>query len=115
VIWPRWTNLAALLLFAAFLTTSLPSFAQQEYVQTGDRKVVNKIMPQYPALARSMHLSGVVKVEAVVSSNGVVKNVSVKGGHPLLVQSATDAVRKWKWETSSHESTESVEVKFNPE
>jgi TonB family protein len=114
VIWPRWTNLAFSLLFAAALTTSLTSSAQ-EYVQTGDRKVVNKIMPQYPPLARSMHLSGVVKVEAVVSSNGVVKNVSVKGGHPLLVQSATDAVRKWKWETSSHESTESVEVKFNPE
>jgi TonB family protein len=114
VIWPRWTHLAASLLFATILTTSLNTFAQ-EYVQTGDRKVINKIMPQYPALARSMHLSGVVKVDAVVASNGVVKNVSVKGGHPLLVQSATDAVRKWKWEASTHESTESVEVKFNPE
>jgi TonB family protein len=114
VIWPRWTNIAVLLLFATTLTTSQNSFAQ-EYVQTGDRKVVSKIAPQYPALARSMHLSGVVKVEAIVSSNGVVKNVSVKGGHPLLVQSATDAVRKWKWEASSHESTEGVEVRFNPE
>ncbi|HEX4425550.1 MAG TPA: energy transducer TonB [Terriglobales bacterium] len=114
MIWPRWTNLAASLLFTTILTTSLNSFAQ-EYVQTGDRKVVSKITPQYPALARTMHLSGVVKVEALVSSNGVVKNVSVKGGHPLLVQSATDAVRKWKWETASRESTESVEVRFNPE
>jgi TonB family protein len=103
-----------LLLFPTLVTTSINSSAQ-EYVQTGDRKVVSKITPQYPPLARSLHLSGVVKVEALVSSNGVVKNVSVKGGHPLLVQSATDAVRRWKWETSSHESTESVEVKFNPE
>jgi TonB family protein len=62
-----------------------------------------------------MNLRGVVKVEAVVSSNGVVKAVEVKGGHPVLVQSAMDAVRKWKWEPASRDSRESVEVRFNPE
>jgi hypothetical protein len=41
-----------------------------------------------------MNLQGIVKVEALVGSNGVVKTVGVKGGHPVLVQSATDAVRK---------------------
>jgi outer membrane biosynthesis protein TonB len=111
VIWSRWPNSAALFLFTTALTTSLNSFAQ-EYALTGDRKVVTKIAPRYTALARNMHLGGVVKVEAVVFSNGLVKNLCVMGGHPLLVQSATDAVRRWKWETASHESTESIEDKI---
>jgi TonB family protein len=80
-----------------------------------NRKIINKVVPQYPGWARSMNLRGVVKVEAIVSGNGVVKAVEVKGGHPVLVQSAMDAVRQWKWEPASHDSREFVEVRFNPE
>ncbi len=54
-------------------------------------------------------------MEAVVASNGVVKTVEVKGGHPVLVQSAMDAVRQWKWEPTSHESRELIEVRFDPQ
>jgi TonB family protein len=93
---------------------SLHCFADGDQ-PAGNRKIVNKVVPQYPAWARSMNLRGVVKVEAVVSSSGVVKAVEVKGDHPVLVQSAMDAVRKWKWEPASRDSRESVEVRFNPE
>jgi TonB family protein len=105
--------MAVVLFLTALFTISTRSFAQED-VSVGSRKVVNKVMPLYPAWARSMNLRGVVKVEAMVGSNGVVKNVEVKGGHPVLVQSATDAVRKWKWEPASHDSKELVEVRFDP-
>ncbi len=61
-----------------------------------------------------MHLVGTVKMEAVVNSGGSVKHVSVKGGHPLLVQAASTAVMMWKWEPGSRETVEEIEIRFNP-
>jgi TonB family protein len=100
------------LLFGSF---SLPThcFSQQNETQNR-RKVVNKVTPQYPALARTMNLRGTVKVEALVSSEGKAEKVNVKGGHPVLAQAALNAVREWKWEATGHESTEPIEVKFDP-
>jgi TonB family protein len=78
------------------------------------RKVVSRIAPVYPQVARTMKLSGTVKLEVVVESNGGVKTVLVKGGNPLLAQSAQSAVRGWKWEKASRETTEHVECTFTP-
>lgn len=71
-------------------------------------------MPAYPHLAREMNLTGTVKLEVLVSSNGTAKSIAVKGGSPLLVQSAQDALRSWKWEKSDRETSESVEFQFKP-
>ena len=90
-----------------------PATAQTDE-STSDRKVVTKVVPPYPAIARSMNLSGTVKLEALVLANGSVKAVQVKGGNPLLVQSAQRAVQDWKWEKADHESTEQVEFRFHP-
>jgi TonB family protein len=76
--------------------------------------VVERSAPAYPALARSMGLSGTVRVEAVVSPDGSVKAVEVKGGHPVLAQAAVSAVLKWRWEPAAHESRQLAEVKFEP-
>jgi len=78
------------------------------------RKVVSQVSPAYPALARQMHISGNVRLEAVVAPDGKVKSMNIKGGHPILVQAATDAVSKWKWEPAKDESREPVELKFIP-
>jgi TonB family protein len=64
-------------------------------------------------IARRMSLTGSVKIEAVVAPNGAVKSTSVKGGHPMLAQAAQDAIREWKFEPSTHETHELIEVKFN--
>jgi TonB family protein len=80
----------------------------------GKRRVVEQSAPAYPTLARSMALQGTVRVEALVSADGSVKTVDIKGGHPVLVQAAVNAVRKWRWEAATRESREPVEVKFAP-
>jgi|SRR5579872_1686713 len=100
----------SVLLAAIFLL--LPNLGS---AQDAVRKVVNKAAPQYPSLARSMNIHGVVKLEALVEPNGVVKSVQVKGGHPLLTQSAVTAVGHWKFEPAPHETRESIEIKFEPE
>ena len=78
------------------------------------RKVVTQVTPQYPALARTMRIAGVVKVDVLVAPNGTVKSLEVKGGHPMLAESAQNAVRQWKWAPAPHESHENVELRFTP-
>jgi TonB family protein len=102
------------LLLGVALSLSTHCLSQQDGSQT-KRKVVNKVSPEYPALARTMSLRGTVKVAALVSPNGNAKTVEIKGGHPVLAQAAMYAVRKWKWEQSPHESTEIIEVTFDPQ
>jgi TonB family protein len=78
------------------------------------RKVVKRVVPHYPEIARNLHLSGTVRLEAQISANGDLKDLQVRGGSPLLVQSAKDAVREWKWEKGDRETTELIEIDFNP-
>ena len=62
-----------------------------------------------------MHITGVVKLEATVAPNGTVKSINVKGGHPVLTQSAVTAVGHWKFEAAPHETTELIEIRFEAE
>jgi TonB family protein len=56
---------------------------------------------------------GMVRLEATIAPNGTVKQVKVLGGHPLLVQAATDAIRKWKYAPAGEETTAVVEFRFD--
>jgi TonB family protein len=79
-----------------------------------DRKVLTKVLPNYPELARRMHLQGSVKLEAVVRPDGVVKSTRVIGGNPVLIQAAADALIKWRFEAVQDETTEIVQLTFQP-
>ncbi len=104
----------SLVLFWVVALAFFPSAAQQQDEPESNRKVVRRVMPAYPYLAHTMNLSGNVKVNVVVAPNGTAKSVTVKGGHPLLVEAAEAAIRKWKWEPAGHETNELIEVNFNP-
>ena len=101
------------LLLAAVLCL-VPTHSQAED-SAAKRRVVDRVEPAYPALARAMSLAGIVKVEALVAPDGSVKTVDIKGGHPVLAEAVVNAVRRWKWEPAAHESHETVEVRFTPE
>jgi TonB family protein len=108
----RWLAGALLVaLTAVIVLHPLPGRAQQDEIT---RKVKSKVSPSYPELARRMSIAGVVKVQVVVAPNGSVKSAKVVGGHPLLVNAAVDAVKKWRFETASGETTGVVEFKFDP-
>ena len=79
-----------------------------------DRKVKSKVSPSYPEIARKMRIAGTVRLQLVVAPNGNVKETKVIGGHPILVTAAVDAVKKWRFETASAESTGTVEIRFDP-
>ena len=79
-----------------------------------ERKVVNRVLPLYPGLARSMNLKGSVRLDMSVAPSGKVKTIMARGGHPVLVQAAESAVYKWKWPPAKQESREATEVRFDP-
>jgi TonB family protein len=89
------------------------ALAQEQDTNESSRKIVDRVMPVYPDVARQFNVKGSVKLSAVVARAGTVKSLSVKGGHPLLVEAAETAIRRWKYAPASHETTESIEVNFN--
>jgi TonB family protein len=114
----RVSALVILLAYAALIIQPKVGFAQDEpgviAPLANARKVVNKVAPVYPQLARSMNLSGTVRVELLVQASGTIKSIDIKGGSPLLAQSAQSALRAWKWEKADHETTEVVVFHFKP-
>ncbi len=105
----------AIALLAGIIALSDPiSVAQQDRPEVG-RKLVSRVIPVYPDLARRLQLSGTVRVEAVVAPNGKVKSTHVVGGSPLLANAAVDAIEKWRWEPAPQESKELLELNFHPQ
>jgi TonB family protein len=84
--------------------------AQSQSSSSDARRVVRKSLPQYPEIAKRMNLVGTVKVLATVAPDGTVKSVQPMGGSPVLIQSASDAVSKWKFSPASAESKELIEL-----
>jgi TonB family protein len=107
---------AALVLLSA-MTVAFASISSQAQDSRGEgaRKILVKTPAVYPTLAHSMNIHGVVKLEAEVLPNGTVKSIEVKGGHPLLTQSAATAVGHWRFEPAAHESKELIEISFSAE
>jgi TonB family protein len=77
------------------------------------RKVKTRIQPTYPEFARKMHVSGTVKLQVIVAPDGAVKDSKVVGGHPVLVNSAQEAIKKWRFEPQASETREVIEFKFS--
>jgi TonB family protein len=107
----RQSTVQGTLLLAALLLL-IPLHARAQESAEIPRKILTRVPPKYPAVAHNMEIQGIVKAEAVVAPNGRVKSVEIKGGHPILAQAALEAVREWKWEPSSRETRELVEIKF---
>lgn len=95
------------------VTASLAGSQNGAATSGTERKIASRVAPSYPELAKKMHIHGIVRVEAVVRTNGSVKSTRVLGGNPVLVDAAVDAVAKWKFEPGQNETTEVVQVTFD--
>ena len=65
------------------------------HMSEGD--LIHKILPVYPPLARSARIQGQVVLQAVISKQGVIENLKVLAGHPMLAPAAIEAVRQWRY------------------
>ncbi len=63
--------------------------------QVLEAKIIRRVIPAYPPLARQARVQGVVRLDGIISRDGTIHQLRVISGHPLLVQAAVDAVRQW--------------------
>ena len=111
----NWARRARLLVIGAMTVLALLQPLQGIGQERLTRKVKSRVAPIYPDVARRMSITGTVRIIVVVSNNGTIKSTKLVGGHPILVNAAMDALKKWKFEPASDESTGLVEFKFQPE
>ncbi len=113
---PSWGGIVLLLSLVA-MTSLLGGWARaaQTYETSGnERKVLNRVDPDYPDALKKLYIGGVVRVEVQVSSNGAVKSTKLLGGSPILGQSTMKAIKQWKYAPAPADETLTVRVEFDP-
>lgn len=61
-------------------------------------KLVRQPKPLYPPLAKQARIQGTVRFQAIIGKDGTIQNLQLVSGHPLLVPSATEAVKQWVYQ-----------------
>jgi len=89
------------------LVLALPARAGDE------RAIKSRVPPVYPEIAKRMRISGEVRIQATVNSDGTVKTVKAVSGNHMLGEAAEDAVKKWKFEPGTGDATVTVAVNFS--
>jgi protein TonB len=64
-------------------------------------RLISKVDPSYPLLAKNQHVAGDVRIDALIDANGRVTTMKVISGPTLLHQAAMDALRQWKYQPAS--------------
>ena len=59
--------------------------------------LIQEVKPIYPPMAKMARVQGTVVLAAVISKQGTIENLKVISGHPMLIQSAVDAVQQWRY------------------
>ena len=79
-----------------------PPKAGSKRIQLGgqleEARLVHFVKPSCPPLARAAHLSGTVKLHAVIGEDGTVRELQAISGPPLLIPATLDAVKQWRYQ-----------------
>ncbi len=60
-------------------------------------KAIERRVPVYPELVRRIHLQGDVAIEVIISPEGRVESARAISGHPMLIATALEAARGWRF------------------
>jgi protein TonB len=60
-------------------------------------QLISRIEPKYPYIAIQTRREGIVLLHAIISREGQITSLDVLSGDPLLVGSALDAVKQWRY------------------
>ena len=101
-------NMVILLVFASVL----PSVSQDQV--PNERKLTNRVEPEYPEALKRLYIGGVVRVEVHISPSGTVESTELIGGNPVLGQSAMKALKQWKYAPGKSKETLTVKLEFDP-
>ncbi|HEX7728153.1 MAG TPA: energy transducer TonB [Terracidiphilus sp.] len=88
------------------LVVSVPGLAQS------GRAIKTRVAPVYPEIAKRMHISGAVRVSVTIDAEGKVTDAKPVSGNQMLAAAAVDAVRKWRFEPGTGETTVELDINF---
>lgn len=60
-------------------------------------RVLRKVEPPYPAIAKAARVQGQVQIQIGISETGAVTDVTLISGNPLLREAALQAARQWRF------------------
>ena len=61
-------------------------------------KLIKSVQPNYPAMAKSQHVSGNVQIDALIDADGNVSAMKVLSGPALLREAALQSLKQWKYQ-----------------
>jgi protein TonB len=84
--------------------------AERVQMSADTTEVVSRpVRPGYPLLARQMKVQGSVILQALIGKDGVIQDLRVVSGPPILATAAQTAVRQWHFKPH-FEGNEAVET-----
>lgn len=86
-------------LAAQIIATSTPAPELTPTQSSGvvEGKLIRKVLPRYPEMARRAGIGGDVVLRATIGFDGKLKNIKVESGSPLLREEAIAAARQWRY------------------
>lgn len=83
--------------------------------ETSGRKLILRVEPDYPAVCRSNHIGGVVRLLVTIAPSGAVTDVYLRGGDEVLGAAASAALLQWKYSPAPSETTVELTLTFDPD
>jgi protein TonB len=60
-------------------------------------RMIRQVQPVYPPIAKTAHVQGSVILHAIIAKDGTIQELQYVSGPPLLMKSAMDAVKEWRY------------------
>lgn len=86
--------------------------------QVQNARITHRVLPVYPPEAVEQLVAGTVHLEAIIGTDGRVRDLTLVDGHPLLAHAAMEAVAQWRYRPTQLngrdvEVVTLIEVNFN--
>jgi periplasmic protein TonB len=62
-----------------------------------EASLIHRVQPLYPIVAKTAGISGVVRLRAIIATDGSIRQLEVLSGNLILAQSAVAAVHEWRY------------------
>jgi TonB family protein len=93
-------------------TEGVKILAVVERGDSGARKLIRRVEPEYPDTLKQRGIGGTVRLQVTISVRGGVEEVEVLGGNPILAEAAVAAVKQWVYNTGSSRTVTEVSIPF---
>jgi TonB family protein len=80
---------------------------------SAERTLLTRVEPDYPETLKQLKIGGTVRLRVSISAKGIVENVELLGGNPILGEAATIAMMKWIYAAGSSRTVTEVSILFD--